>query len=128
MKDRKAHAKCHDRFLQLFDEGQFINAAGETVPCNNTLIVCTSNVGSEVYREGAIGFSARRSDEELIHEIDRRISATFRPEFLNRFDGLCHFRPLGKVEIRRIAQREVGRVLEREGIRARQLDVDTRIS
>ena len=31
----KAHAKCHDRFLQLFDEGQFINAAGETVPCNN---------------------------------------------------------------------------------------------
>ncbi|MBL8909335.1 MAG: PCRF domain-containing protein, partial [Archangium sp.] len=39
-------------------------------------------------------------------------------------DGLCHFRPLGKVEIRRIAQREVGRVLEREGIRARQLDVE----
>ncbi len=120
----KAHAKCHDRFLQLFDEGQFINAAGETVPCNNTLIVCTSNVGAEVYREGPIGFSARRGDDELIGEIDRRISATFRPEFLNRFDGLCHFRPLGKVEIRRIAQREVGRVLEREGIRARQLDVE----
>ncbi len=55
----KAHAKCHDRFLQLFDEGQFINAAGETVPCNNTLIVCTSNVGAEVYREGRrSGFSA----------------------------------------------------------------------
>ncbi len=120
----KAHAKCHDRFLQLFDEGQFINAAGETVPCNNTLIVCTSNVGAEVYREGTIGFSARRGDDELIGEIDRRIASTFRPEFLNRFDGLCHFRPLGKVEIRRIAQREVGRVLEREGIRARQLDVE----
>ncbi|MFO0595506.1 MAG: AAA family ATPase [Myxococcaceae bacterium] len=120
----KAHAKCHDRFLQLFDEGQFINAAGETVPCNNTLIVCTSNVGAEVYRSEPIGFTARRGDDELISEIDRRISSTFRPEFLNRFDGLCHFRPLGKVEIRRIAQREVGRVLEREGIRARQLDVE----
>jgi ATP-dependent Clp protease ATP-binding subunit ClpC len=120
----KAHPKCHDRFLQLFDEGQFINAAGETVPCNNTLIVCTSNVGAEVYREGPIGFSALRHEDELINEIDRRIAATFRPEFLNRFDGLCHFRPLGKVEIRRIAQREVGRVLEREGIRARQLDVE----
>lgn len=120
----KAHAKCHDRFLQLFDEGQFINAAGETVPCNNTLIVCTSNVGAEVYREGPLGFSARRGDDEIISEIDRRISTTFRPEFLNRFDALCHFRPLGKVEIRRIAQREVGRVLEREGIRARQLDVE----
>ena len=120
----KAHAKCHDRFLQLFDEGQFINAAGETIPCNNTLIVCTSNVGAEVYREGPMGFASLRSDDDIISEIDRRISATFRPEFLNRFDALCHFRPLGKVEIRRIAQREVGRVLEREGIRARQLDVE----
>jgi ATP-dependent Clp protease ATP-binding subunit ClpC len=120
----KANAKAHDRLLQLFDEGRFINAAGETVPCNNTLIVCTSNVGAEVYREGPIGFSPRRGDEELLGEIDRRIAAQFRPEFLNRFDGVCHFRPLGKVEIRRIAQREVGRVLEREGIRARHLEVE----
>jgi ATP-dependent Clp protease ATP-binding subunit ClpC len=120
----KAHAKCHDRFLQLFDEGQFINAAGETVPCNNALIVCTSNIGAEVYREEPIGFSSKRSDDELVSEIDRRIGVQFRPEFLNRFDAICHFRPLGKVEIRRIAQREVGRVLEREGIRARQLDVE----
>ena len=120
----KANAKCHDRFLQLFDEGQFVNAAGETVACNNTLIVCTSNIGAEVYREGAIGFAARKSDAELLEEIDRRIGLSFRTEFLNRFDAICHFRPLGKVEIRRIAQREVGRVLEREGIRARALDVE----
>jgi protein subunit release factor A/DNA polymerase III delta prime subunit len=120
----KANQKCHDRFLQLFDEGQFINAAGETVACNNTLIVCTSNIGAEVYSEGAIGFTARKSDDELLEEVDRRISVTFRTEFLNRFDAICHFRPLGRVEIRRIAQREVGRVLEREGIRARGLDVE----
>lgn len=120
----KAHQKCHDRFLQLFDEGQFINAAGETVPCNNALIVCTSNVGAEVYREGPIGFTAQKTDDEVIAEVDRRIGSAFRAEFLNRFDAVCHFRPLGKVEIRRIAQREVGRVLEREGIRARHLDVE----
>ncbi len=120
----KAHTRCHDRFLQLFDEGTFINAAGETVPCNNTLIVCTSNIGAEVYRAEPIGFAATRADHELLAEIDRRIQASFRPEFLNRFDAICHFKPLGKVEIRRIAQREVGRVLEREGIRARQLDVE----
>lgn len=120
----KANAKCHDRFLQLFDEGQFINAAGETVACNNTLIVATSNVGAEVHREPGMGFSGKRTDEELIAEVDRRIAAIFRPEFLNRFDAICHFRPLGRVEIRRIAQREVGRVLEREGIRARGLDVE----
>ena len=119
----KANRKCHDRFLQLFDEGRFVNAAGETVPCNNVLIVATSNVGAEVYTEPQLGFT-RRAASELTQEVDRRIAQTFRPEFLNRFDAVCHFRPLGKVEIRRIAQREVGRVLERDGVRARGLEVE----
>jgi ATP-dependent Clp protease ATP-binding subunit ClpC len=120
----KAHASCHDRFLQLFDEGQFINANGETVPCQNTLIVATTNIGADVYREPPMGFAGTRSEEQLIAEVDRRIADAFRPEFLNRFDAICHFRPLGKVEIRRIAQREVGHVLEREGIRTRNLEVE----
>ncbi|WP_225410077.1 AAA family ATPase [Stigmatella hybrida] len=120
----KAARSVHDRFLQLFDEGTFVNGAGETVSCNNTLIVATSNVGAEVYREPALGFAGNRRDQELVTEVDRRIAEAFRPEFLNRFDAICHFRPLTKVEIRKIAQREVGRVLEREGIRARALDVE----
>lgn len=120
----KAHRGVHDRFLQLFDEGQFINAAGETVQCANTLIVATSNVGAEVYREPPIGFSGTRTQVELLSEVDRRIAEVFRPEFLNRFDAVCHFHPLTRTEIRKIAQREVGRVIEREGIRARGLDVE----
>jgi ATP-dependent Clp protease ATP-binding subunit ClpA/protein subunit release factor A len=120
----KAARSVHDRFLQLFDEGRFVNAAGETVSCSNTLIVATSNVGAEVYREKVVGFAGARSSGELVHEVDRRIASAFRHEFLNRFDAVCHFQPLSKVEIRRIAQREVGRVLEREGIRARALDVE----
>jgi len=120
----KAARSVHDRFLQLFDEGTFVNGAGETVSCNNTLIVATSNVGAEVYRESGMGFTVNRREEELVSEVDRRIADSFRPEFLNRFDAICHFRPLTKVEIRKIAQREVGRVLEREGIRARALDVE----
>jgi ATP-dependent Clp protease ATP-binding subunit ClpA len=120
----KAHARVHDRFLQLFDEGQFVNAAGETVPCNNTLIVATSNVGAEVYREHPPGFVVSKTQRELISEVDRRIGQAFRAEFLNRFDAICHFQPLTRTEIRKIAHREVGRVLEREGIRARGLDVE----
>ncbi|HVE87597.1 MAG TPA: AAA family ATPase, partial [Myxococcales bacterium] len=120
----KAHERVHDRFLQLFDEGQFVNAAGETVPCNNVLIVATSNAGAEVYREPPIGFSGSRSPREVLTEVDRRIADAFRPEFLNRFDAICHFQPLSRIEIRKIAHREVGRVLEREGIRARGLDVE----
>ncbi|HEX8701148.1 MAG TPA: AAA family ATPase, partial [Myxococcaceae bacterium] len=120
----KAARSVHDRFLQLFDEGTFVNGAGEQVSCNNTLIVATSNVGAEVYREPALGFAGNRKEEDLLGEVDRRIAEAFRPEFLNRFDAICHFKPLTKVEIRKIAQREVGRVLEREGIRARGLDVE----
>ena len=120
----KAHRSVHDRCLQLFDEGQFINAAGELVRCNNVLIIVTTNAGAEVYREGPLGFAVAPSDAELAAEADRRLAETFRHELLNRFDAICHFRPLGKVEIRRIAQREVGRVLEREGIRLRGLDVE----
>lgn len=120
----KAHSALHDRFLQLFDEGAFVNAAGENVICNNTLIIATSNVGAEVFREAPLGFAGTRSQEELRAEVDRRIGDTFRPEFLNRFDVLCHFQPLTRVEIRKIARREVGRVLEREGIRSRGLDVE----
>lgn len=120
----KAYRGVHDRFLQLFDEGRFVNAAGETVPCNNVVIVATSNVGAEAYREPPLGFAASRAPHEVIAEVDRRIAETFRPEFLNRFDAVCHFQPLSRVEIRKIAHREVGRVLEREGIRARGLDVE----
>lgn len=120
----KAHRAVHDRCLQLFDEGQFINAIGELVRCNNVLIIVTTNAGAEVYREGPLGFAVASSTAELAAEADRRLADAFRHELLNRFDAICHFRPLGKVEIRRIAQREVGRVLERDGIRIRGLDVE----
>ena len=120
----KAHASLHDRCLQLFDEGQFINGANELVRCNNVLIIVTSNAGAEVYRESALGFTGSQSSAELLREAEHRLAQIFRHELLNRFDAICHFRPLGKVEIRRIAQREIGRVLEREGIRTRGLDVE----
>jgi len=120
----KAARSVHDRFLQLFDEGTFVNGAGETISCNNTVIVATSNVGAEVYRTPSMGFNTPRRAEDFINEVDKRMAAVFRPEFLNRFDAICHFQPLTKVEIRKIAQREVGRVLEREGIRVRGLDVE----
>ena len=120
----KAHRTVHDRCLQLFDEGQFINAIGELVRCNNVMIIVTTNAGAEVYRDTALGFAPTLTPAELLAEVDRRLADSFRHELLNRFDAVCHFQPLGKVEIRRIAQREVGRVLEREGIQVRGLEVE----
>ena len=120
----KAHSTVHDRCLQLFDEGRFINATGELVRCNNVLIIVTTNAGAEVYREPGLGFASTLTPAELLSEAERRLAEAFRHELLNRFDAVCHFAPLGRVEIRRIAQREVGRVLEREGIQVRGLDVE----
>jgi len=53
----KAHPKVHDRFLQLIDEGAFINGAGENISCRSMIIIMTSNNGAEVYRRQNIGFS-----------------------------------------------------------------------
>src|SRR5262249_56868259 len=88
------------------------------------VIIVTANAGSEVYRDTALGFAPALTPAELLAEVDRRLADSFRHELLNRFDAVCHFQPLRKVEIRRIAQREVGRVLEREGIQLRGLDVE----
>jgi len=88
----KAHPKVHDRFLQLIDEGAFINGAAETVSCRSMIIIMTSNTGAEVYRGQTIGFSPTGDLAAMDKEVDRRLSETFRFEFLNRFDQ-PHHRP-----------------------------------
>ena len=52
----KCHPKVHDRFLQLTDEGSFLNGAGESVSCGSMIMIATSNAGAEIYRSPAIGF------------------------------------------------------------------------
>ena len=84
----KAHPKVHDRFLQLIDEGAFINGASETISCRSMIIIMTSNAGAEVYRGQTIGFSPTGDLTTMDKEVDRRLSETFRFEFLNRFDSI----------------------------------------
>ena len=74
----KAHPKVHDRFLQLIDEGAFINGAAETVSCRSMIIIMTSNTGAEVYRGQTIGFSPTGDLAAMDKEVDRRLSETFR--------------------------------------------------
>jgi hypothetical protein len=88
----KAHPKVHDRFLQLIDEGSFINGAAETVSCRSMIIIMTSNTGAEVYRGQTIGFSPTGDLTAMDREVDRRLSETFRFEFLNRLDVAIRMR------------------------------------
>jgi MoxR-like ATPase len=112
----KAHEKAHDRFLQLFDEGRFINGAGESVSCRSTIVIATSNTGAEVYRGRLLGLVETGDVEALDREVDRRLLKRFRFEFLNRFDQVVHFHPLTRADIRTIARRELALLAERPGL------------
>jgi len=120
----KAHAKVHDRFLQLIDEGAFINGAGEIVSCRSMIVIMTSNTGADVYRRQTIGFSPTGDLSAMDKEVDRRLSESFRFEFLNRFDKVVHFHPLSRNHIRTIALREIEQLKQRVGIRQRRLFLD----
>ncbi len=120
----KAHARVHDRFLQLIDEGSFINAAGESISCRSTIIIATTNAGAEVYRGSAFGFNTLPESQSREQELHRRLEHHFRLEFLNRFDQIVHFRPLDREAIRMIALRELDRLEARSGLRQRELRLE----
>ncbi len=120
----KSHTKVHDRFLQLFDEGQFINGAGELISCRSTIIIATSNAGAGVYRGGSLGFRSLKSIEKLDREVDRLLESHFRVELLNRFDHIVHFHPLSREDIRAIALRELERLRDRAGLQRRRLSLE----
>lgn len=112
----KAHPKIHDGLLQLLDEGSFVDGAGHVVVARSSILVATSNAGAEVWRDSLVGFSGDADPESRVAEVDRRLRHLFRVEFLNRFDRIVHFRPLGRDVIRRIAHRELDELQRRPGL------------
>lgn len=117
----KAHAKVHDRLLQLIDEGAFFSGAGESISCRSMIILATSNTGADVYRGQTIGFAQPADYQKMDREVDLQLERTFRFEFLNRFDQIVHFHPLTRESIRTIAQRELEQLENRPGFRQRSL-------
>jgi len=120
----KAHAKTHDRFLELMDEGSFVNGAGERISCRSTIIIATSNAGAEIYRGQSFGFSVTTDQSARERELDAILQKHFRFEFLNRFDRVVHFHPLTREHIRTIARRELHLLRERVGLRQRGLKLE----
>ncbi len=120
----KAHPTVHDRLLQLVDEGGFINGQGEMVQCRSLILIATTNAGAELYRSQRFGFSEGRRAWDITKAIQSELERLFRFEFLNRFDRIVHFHPLRRKHIRVIAQRELGLLRERSGIKQRKLSLD----
>ena len=117
----KAHRDVFNILLQILDDGRLTDAKGRTVSFANTVIIMTSNVGSETLAQaGTLGFREDRpkSHEELSEEAIREkvmtsLRETFRPEFLNRIDEIVMFHPLSKDIIRDIVSLELDKVASR---------------
>ncbi|QDT97569.1 AAA family ATPase [Gimesia aquarii] len=113
-----------DRFMQLIDEGCFINGTGESVSCRSTVIIATTNAGAELYRKSMIGFSEGFSSKQEVEQaVHRRLVEYFRFEFLNRFDEIVYFHSLNAVDIRAIAECELNLLQNRIGLKRKQLKI-----
>jgi ATP-dependent Clp protease ATP-binding subunit ClpA len=119
----KAAPQVHDGFLQLLDEGAFINGAGESVPCRSLVIFATSNAGAELWLEAAPGFRAAGGEAGSSEEVAAALRGRFRFELLNRFDRVIVFRPLGEAEVRALVAHEVGALERRSGLARHRLRI-----
>jgi ATP-dependent Clp protease ATP-binding subunit ClpB len=95
----KAHPDVFNVLLQVLDDGRITDSQGRTVDFKNTIIIMTSNLGSDIILEGIEGDSIKESAREGVLMLLRR---TFRPEFLNRIDEIVYFKPLTKANVRLI--------------------------
>ena len=107
----KAHPDVFNILLQIFDDGHLTDAKGRRVDFRNAIIIMTSNIGAELIRKGnTMGFVSRtdeakvqqKSYDRMKENLLTELKKTFRPEFLNRIDGVVVFHPLEQAEIRQI--------------------------
>ena len=96
----KAHPDVFNILLQVLDDGRLTDNQGRTVDFKNTVIIMTSNIGSQYLLEGMD--ENGHLSPEAVAQVDREMKAHFRPEFLNRIDDIVMFKPLQKGEIDRI--------------------------
>jgi ATP-dependent Clp protease ATP-binding subunit ClpB len=103
----KAHRDVFNILLQVLDDGRLSDNQGHTVDFTNTIVVMTSNVGSQAIQQitGEGG-----GQEDIRDAVQQNLKAHFLPEFLNRIDDIIIFHPLSREQISRIARLQVGRV------------------
>jgi ATP-dependent Clp protease ATP-binding subunit ClpB len=110
----KAHPEVFNVLLQVLDDGRLTDGKGRRVDFKNTVVVMTSNIGSEWIRE-----LADRDETEMKEKVSEALRRHFRPEFLNRIDDVIVFHRLGLEQIKRIVDIQLGgltRLLEAQGI------------
>jgi ATP-dependent Clp protease ATP-binding subunit ClpB len=123
----KAHPDVFNVLLQVLDDGRLTDAKGRTVNFRNTLIIMTSNAGSEGIQE-CFDRARGRITDEVVAEMDAIAQAALRrivrPEFLNRIDEVIVFHPLEKAHLRRIVEIQLMGI----GDRLKEAGIDLRVS
>ena len=124
----KAHPEVFNMLLQILEDGRLTDAKGRVVSFKNTIIIMTSNIGSQFIAEmnplGFLGESAAGNRKESVKDkVMTALREQFRPEFLNRIDDVIIFDYLGKGEIKRIVELEIAKVASRLAEKSITLEV-----
>jgi ATP-dependent Clp protease ATP-binding subunit ClpC len=115
----KAHPDVWNALLQVLDDGRLTDGQGRVVYFNNTVIIMTSNLGTEFVRKGGtLGFIKPETEDDMKtvsdhKKIEEALRRNFRPEFLNRVDEIIIFSPLSLTDVERIVNLQLREILER---------------
>ena len=125
----KAHPDVFNILLQVLDDGRLTDNKGRTVNFKNTIIIMTSNLGSQFIQSKLEGLAASgaerdRALEEAKEGVMELLKKTIRPEFLNRIDDIIMFRPLTEPEIRQIVRLQIDAIVRRLQSQEVSLTVD----
>ncbi|MBI2885573.1 MAG: ATP-dependent Clp protease ATP-binding subunit, partial [Chloroflexi bacterium] len=128
----KAHPEVFNMLLQIFEDGYLTDAKGRRVDFRNTIIMMTSNLGAElIKRDTTLGFTVKRDEaktqeqayDKMKEKVMAELQKAFRPEFLNRIDGVVVFHALNKEHIRQIVDLELGYISKQVQDKGMQLEV-----
>ncbi len=115
----KAHPEVWNALLQILDDGRLTDGQGRLVDFRNTVLIMTSNLGTEYVRKsGSLGFvppTSTTEDREAQDKIQKALKGTFRPEFLNRIDEIITFSPLSLDDMVKIVDLQMKEIQERMG-------------
>lgn len=113
----KAHPEVWNALLQILDDGRMTDGQGNVVDFRNTVLIMTSNLGTEYVRKGGtLGFLPQKSDDsdrEAHNKIEKALKDAFRPEFLNRIDEIIMFSPLSIEQMEEIVVLQMKEVQDR---------------
>ncbi|KAG6410431.1 hypothetical protein SASPL_128491 [Salvia splendens] len=129
----KAHPDVFNMMLQILEDGRLTDSKGRTVDFKNTLLIMTSNIGSNVIEKGGrrIGFDLDYNEKDSSYNrikslVTEELKQYFRPEFLNRLDEMIVFRQLTKLEVKQISDIMLKEVFKRLEVRDIELNVTER--